>query len=158
MNRSAIAIALAIATPHFQASAQGAPPAADVPRTEFLKVMDQEFGKMDADKNGRLTRAEIEAFQRTAGVAEAAQRNRALFRQLDADRNGQLTAAEFGKLAITPPPPNAAPVLGQNDLNKDQQVTLVEYRTAKLANFDRMDVDKNGIVTVAEMRAAGLVK
>lgn len=138
----------------------GQQPAApgDVPRAEFLKVMDQEFGKMDADKNGKLTRVEIEQFQRAAAVADAARRNRTLFGQLDADRNGQISVAEFAKLAVPPASPNAAPVLGQTDLNKDQLVTLVEYRTAKLANFDHMDTDKNGVVSAAEMRAAGLVK
>jgi hypothetical protein len=133
-------------------------PTQPIPRTEFLAVMDQEFRKMDADKDGKLTRAEIEAFQRAAAVAESAQRNRALFSQLDTDRNGQLSPAEFTKLSVSPPTPNAAPVLAQADLNRDQQVTLVEYRTAKLANFDRMDADKDGVVSVAEMRASGLVK
>ena len=64
----------------------------------------------------------------------------------------------FLKLSVAPPAPNAGPILAQSDLDKDQQVTLVEYRTAKLANFDRMDADKDGVVSVAEMRAGGLAK
>ena len=138
------------------ASAQGGP--VPVPRTAFLQTMDGEFGKMDADKNKMLSRTEIEQFQRAAAVAEAGAKARALFTQLDADRNGQLSPAEFGKLAVAPPPPNATPVLAQSDLNRDGQITLIEYRTSKLANFDRMDTDKDGIVTVVEMKAAGLVK
>ena len=129
-----------------------------MPRTAFLQTMDGEFGKMDADKNKMLSRTEIEQFQRAAAVAEAGAKARALFTQLDADRNGQLSPAEFGKLAVAPPPPNATPVLAQSDLNRDGQITLIEYRTSKLANFDRMDTDKDGIVTVVEMKAAGLVK
>ena len=35
---------------------------------------------------------------------------------------------------------------------------MVEYRTGKLASFDRMDADKDGIVSVAEMKAAGVIK
>jgi len=59
---------------------------------------------------------------------------------------------------VTPASPNPAPILAQHDLNKDGRITLVEFRTAKLANFDRMDADKDGIVSIAEMKAAGLVK
>lgn len=129
-----------------------------VPRTAFLANMDAEFRKMDADKNNVLTRTEIEQFQRMVAVYQAQARNRALFTQLDADRNGQLSPAEFAKLQTAPPPPNAAPVLAQADLNKDQSITLVEYRTAKLANFDRLDADKDGVVSIAEMKAGGIVK
>ena len=61
-------------------------------------------------------------------------------------------------MAVSAPPPNAKPVLDRDDLNHDGSISLVEYRTAKLANFDRMDTDKDGIVTVVEMKAAGLVR
>jgi hypothetical protein len=144
------------------ASGQAAKPAVGgpvpVPRTDFLQTMDAEFGKMDADKDKVLTKIEVEQFQRAVALAEGQARARALFNQLDADRNGQLSPTEFGKMAVAPPQPNAAPVLTQSDLNRDGRITLVEYRTAKLANFDRMDTDKDGIVTVPEMKAAGLVK
>ena len=129
-----------------------------VPRAEFLANMDAEFRKMDADKNNVLTRTEIEQFQRMAAAYQAQARNRALFTQLDADRNGQLSPAEFAKLQTAPPSANAGPILAQADLNKDQSITLVEYRTAKLANFDRLDADKDGVVSVAEMKAGGIVK
>ena len=132
--------------------------AVPVPRTTFIQTMDSEFRKMDANKNNIVTRIEIEQFQRAASALEAQSRVRALFAQLDTDRSGHLSPAEFGKMAATPPPPNAAPVLGQADLNRDGTITLVEYRTVKLANFDRMDTDKDGIVSVAEMKAAGLVR
>jgi Ca2+-binding EF-hand superfamily protein len=120
--------------------------------------MDTEFRKMDVDKNDRLTAAEVEQFQRAVGVLEAQNRVRSLFAQLDTDRNGQLSQAEFGKMAVTPAPPNAARIIGPSDLNRDGSVTLVEFRTAKLANFDRMDADKDGVVSPAEMKAAGLIK
>ena len=44
------------------------------------------------------------------------------------------------------------------DANRDGSVTLVEYRAGKLVNFDRMDTDKDGIVSAAEMRAAGIIR
>ncbi len=120
--------------------------------------MDAEFSKIDADKNGILTRKEIEDFERaTAGLA-ARQRNVGLFQALDTDKNGQLSAAEFAGLPMNVPQPNAAQVLAQVDGNRDGQVSLIEYRVGKLVNFDQMDRDKDGVVSVAEMKASGLIK
>jgi Ca2+-binding EF-hand superfamily protein len=120
--------------------------------------MDGEFGKMDADKDKVVTRIEIEQFLRAVAVAEGRARSRTLFGQLDLDKNSQLSIVEFERMAVAPPPPNAAPVLNQADLNRDGRITLVEYRTNKLANFDRVDTDKDGVVSVMEMKAAGVVK
>ena len=157
-------IAVAAAGPGLQPArrpAAAAPKVANpvpVERTDFIKTMDAEFAKMDFDKNKIITRAEVEQFQRAAAAAQARAQSRALFAALDADKNGQLSAAEFERMAIATAPVNAAPILGQSDLNKDGKITLVEFRTAKLANFDRMDADKDGVVSIAEMKAAGLIK
>ena len=120
--------------------------------------MDTQFRKMDADKNGLLSRVEIEQFQKLAALAEAQARNRALFVQLDTDKNGQLSPAEFAKVTAPSPAANAAPMLGREDGNRDGQISLVEHRTATLANFDRLDSDKDGVVTPAEMKAGGIIK
>ena len=125
-------------------------------RATFLAEMDTQFRKMDADKNGQLTRVEIEQFEKLAAVANAEARNRELFVQLDADRNGQLSAAEFKKLVTQPPPASAAPMIAREDSNRDQQISLIEHRTATLANFDRIDADKDGVVTPTEMKAGGI--
>jgi Ca2+-binding EF-hand superfamily protein len=129
-----------------------------IPRTAFISDMDAEFRQRDADRNGILTKRELENFQRALFSAVAQNRNQQLFRALDADKNGALTAAEFGKLPMNTPEPNIAPVFAQTDGNRDGQITLVEYRAGKLRNFDNMDTDKDGIVSVAELKAAGLVK
>jgi Ca2+-binding EF-hand superfamily protein len=120
--------------------------------------MDTEFRKMDADKNGILTKKEIGDFERAMSAVVSANRRRALFTALDADHNGVLTPAEFAHLQLPAQPIAANMILSQTDLNKDGQVTVVEYRTGKLVNFDRMDTDKDGVVSVAEMRAAGLIR
>lgn len=132
--------------------------AVPVPRAAFLATMDAEFARMDADKNGTATRAEVEASLRAGAAAQHQARLSAMFAQLDSDRNGQVSAAEFARFPAPAAAINVAPVLAQSDLNKDQSITLVEYRTAKLANFDRLDTDKDGVASVAEMRAAGIVK
>ena len=125
-------------------------------RANFIAQMDAQFGKMDADKNGRLDRTEIEQFQKLAAVAEAQARNEALFDQLDLNKNGQISAAEFAKLVTAPPAANAGPMLSREDSNRDGQISLVEHRAATVANFDRIDTDKDGVVSVAEMKAGGI--
>jgi Ca2+-binding EF-hand superfamily protein len=157
--------ALLIGLPAAVATAQTAVPPASgpnsaqpVPRATFIQTMDAEFRLIDADKNNILTRKEIEDAQR-ASLARAAQRqNAALFQLLDKDKNGTLTAGEFAALPMNRAQPNAAPLLAQTDGNRDGSVTLVEYRAGKLVNFDRMDTDKDGVVSASEMKAAGLIK
>ena len=129
-----------------------------VPRTTFIQTMESEFRAMDADKNNILTKKEIEDFQRSASAILAQRRNAAVFQALDKDNNGSLSPGEFAAVPMNVPAPNAAPVLAQTDANRDGSVTLVEYRAGKLVNFDRMDTDKDGIVSPAEMKAAGLIK
>lgn len=128
-----------------------------VPRTTFIQTMEAEFRAMDADRNNVLTKKEIEDFQRAASAQAIQQRKAAIFQTLDKDRNGSLSAGEFAALPVSLPPPNAGPALAQTDGNRDGSVTLVEYRAGKLVNFDRMDTDKDGIVTPTEMKAAGLI-
>lgn len=160
---TAIGLAMVPGVASSQAAAQRtAAPAATgpvpVPRGTFISTMDTEFRKMDADKNGILTKKEVEDFDRAMLGIAIDNRRRALFAALDADHNGVLTPQEFARLQLPAPQINIAPLFAQNDLNKDGQITLVEYRTAKLANFDRMDTDKDGVVSPAEMKAAGLIK
>lgn len=136
------------AEPAAQPAAPAPPP---LPRTTFIATMDGEFGKFDANKDGALTRVEIEAGQRAAATAQARARAQALFQRLDADRNGTLSAAEFGKLPINAPAVDASGIMGF-DTNRDGRVTLIEHRTATLINFDRLDADKDGTVSPTEMR------
>ena len=113
------------------AIAQAAAPQPNpIPRAVFITTMDSEFKKMDADKNGSITRKEIEDFQRATSLVTAYQRNVGLFRALDKDKNGQLSPDEFAGLPMNAARPDAAPVLAQVDRNRDGQVTLIEFRSA----------------------------
>ena len=146
--------------PRSPASAAPAPApvatAPDLSRAAFIATMDAQFRAQDPNNDGKLTRAEIEGSERAKTLATAQATNRQLFAQLDLDRNGVLYPQEFAGLVQQPPLPDVAPVMTRLDGNRDQVVTLVEYRAATLANFDRLDTDHDGIVTGAEMRAGGL--
>ena len=135
-----------------------APANGNVPRTDYIAQMDLEFGKMDADKNHQVTRAEIEAYDRATAVANARSRAQATFIQLDVDKNGQISQAEFMKLVTGTPSADGRPLLAKLDSNKDGQISLIEHRAGKLSYFDQIDGDKDGVVTIAEMKAAGVVK
>ena len=155
-----VAIALLLGTPPAlgQTKAKTPAPAAPQPlaRDQFIKGIDAEFRKTDADKNGQLTRTEIDQYQKVQALVQSAARNKALFAQLDSDKNGQLSPAEFAKLSTPAPTQGAQPMLSQMDGNRDGQVSLVEYRTVTLANFDRLDIDKDGVVSASEMKAGGI--
>lgn len=125
-------------------------------RARFAAQMDTQFRNIDADGNGQLTVAEIEQFEKQKSLAEAQLRNDALFDQLDTNKNGQISATEFAKLVREPAAVSAQPMLSREDANRDSQISLVEHRSATLANFDRLDTDKDGVVTAAEMKAGGL--
>ena len=143
-------LALAVAS---GSMAQSAP----LPRAQFITEMDGQFRKMDADKDGQVTRIEIEQYQKVSIVAASQARNRQLFAALDTDKNGQISPTEFLRVPMATPSANPAPILNF-DLNRDGKVSLIEHRTGTLANFDRLDTDKDGNVSPAEGRAGGVIK
>lgn len=166
MNRYPVLIASAalvfasalVAQPTTAQTPAAASASRPIPRAQFILDMDAEFKKMDSNADSIVTRLEIDASQRRTLTALAIQRNRQLFAQLDKDRSGQLSAAEFAALAAEPPATNAGPLLAGWDLDRDGRVGLIEFRSATQANFDRMDIDRDGIVSVAEMQRAGIIK
>lgn len=124
-----------------------------VPRAEYLQVMDGEYRKMDTNGDGRVTPQEAAAKLMQDERDRALAANRQIFAQLDKDKNGSLSPQEFAGL-IAVPPADPAPFMQRMDLNKDGIVTLVEHRTVMLATFDGLDTDKDGVVTPAEMAAS----
>jgi len=153
---SVAAMAAPVAAQPAPAAAPAAPQAQPIPRALFLSNMDSEFKRTDADRDGTLSRKEIEDFQASQIIAAAQARKRALFAALDTDHNGVLNQAEFMRLPSNEQAPNAAPMIAHFDTNRDSKISQVEYRAGTLANFDRLDADKDGVVTAAEMKAGGI--
>ena len=125
-----------------------------VPRADYLKVMDAEFKQLDANGDGKVTAQEVTAKQTQDEKAQALALNRKIFTQLDKDKNGTLSPDEFAGLVGNPLPVDPRPFMQRMDLDKDGTVTLIEHRTVMLATFDAIDKDKDGIVTPAEMQAS----
>jgi Ca2+-binding EF-hand superfamily protein len=119
--------------------------------------MDGEFRKMDGNNNGQVTRAEADAYQLAAARAAAIGRARTSFLTLDRNKDGKLSLDEFLKLVpIERITGNGERLIAVMDSSRDGQVSLIEHRTATLANFDRIDADKDGIASPAEMQANGV--
>lgn len=129
------------------------PPIPDLTRSNFIQQMDAEYRKRDLDGDGKVTRAELEQFERAQALTQAQANNRALFLKLDVDRNGSISPGEFAALVQDPGTPDVTPLMQRFDSNKDQIISIVEYRGATLVNFDRLDADKDGVVTDAEVKA-----
>ena len=142
------------------AGAQPAKPAAAQPvaRTGFIANMDAEFRKMDSNGDGAVVAKEVESFQRVQALAQARNNNRRTFAALDTDRNNQISPAEFSRLTANPPPTNPQVMLQRFDANRDGRIGMVEFRAGTVVNFDRMDTDKNGLLTAAEMKAGRLAR
>lgn len=123
----------------------------DLRRADFIRLMDAEFRRRDVDGDGRATRIEVQEFTKRAATVKAQEQNRALFQRLDTDRNGILSPTEFAGLIPAPGFIDVSAEMARFDNNRDQVITLVEYRTATLSNFDRTDADKDGILTIVEL-------
>jgi EF-hand domain pair/EF hand len=148
------------ARPPAQAPRPAASDAEPISRASFIATMDGEYRKLDANNDGVVTKIELEASQQRAKAAALTQQARELFVRFDTDHNGQLSLNEFVYATSGGPQarPNVTPMMTRLDANRDNKVTLVEYRTVTLTGFDRMDTDKDGVVSVAEQRAGGLIK
>jgi len=144
------------------ALAQGAAQAEEtkpVTRTELSNRLDADYADLDANKNGKVDAAEINArLRKDAGARlEIIKKERdATFAKFDSDGNGQISKAEFEAHAKLPTikEPDAKPFLDRFDTNKDGTISKDEFRTPTISNFERLDRDKNGTLSVAEQQTA----
>jgi len=149
---SLFTLALVAAAPlSAQVTAPASGAAQSVPRAKVVANAEAEFARVDANKDGQMSRVEIETFQRASATARTTARNKALFAELDSDKNGQISALEFAKASPTPKV-DASAVL-RIDSNKDGQISLAEHRSATLDTFTKIDTNKDGSLTAAEVQA-----
>jgi Ca2+-binding EF-hand superfamily protein len=148
------ALTVFAAAPSF-AQASGAPAAPQqISRAQLSGQLDTEFKDLDANKDGKLTKAEIQtAMTRRAGEAQTQvnQQAKALFDKIDTNHNGSISLAEFQaqeKVSIDPAKVEAR--VQQLDTNKDGSVSAEEYRNGTLSQFDRVDANHDGVVSAAE--------
>ena len=120
-----------------------------------MQKVDESFVNVDANKDGFMDRAEIEAAEVRAITARKAallKRQESIFQRLDANKDGSLTMQEFSApvAAAAIRKGNATPILGRLDTNKDGKVSLAENRVPSMAQFDRADANKDGALSAEE--------
>jgi Ca2+-binding EF-hand superfamily protein len=157
-----LTIATALAAMSAPALAQ-APAKADedkpITRAQISDKLDADYADLDANKDGKVDAAEINARLKKGAEAdlEIIRKERdATFAKFDADGNGQISKAEFEAHAKLPTikEPDAKPFLDRFDANKDGTISKDEFRTPTISNFERLDKNKDGTLSVAEQSSS----
>jgi len=150
---------------------------ADITRAQVIERTDQRFARLDANNDGRFTPEEA----RARGAERRTQRAERMFDRLDLDRNGSITREEArqahaqrqarrgergpggprgpgmrhrGRHHAGPGGPGGRGMRGERLFGEQGFATREQFRARALARFDRIDADRNGIVTEAERQAA----
>lgn len=103
-------------------------------------MFDRMQTEMDADKDGTVTRAEIEAFQ----AARA--------KEIDANGDGQITAAEIQAFRDKQRERRMAERLKRMDTDGDGKVSVAEFQAAQNWRMARFDRDGDGVIDRGDMR------
>ena len=125
-------------------------------RAAYTQNVDATFNQVDTNKDGFVTRAEIDAAQTKelqALKTRQQQELQAEFTKLDTNKDKQLSLAEFQAAARPLPPTQPDAPIAKLDSNKDGKISRDEYRAPKLADFDKADANHDGTLTIAELKA-----
>ena len=130
-----------------------------IARSEVTAKLDADYADLDADKDGKVGAAEINAriMKSAAAQIEAAKKERdGAFIKMDSNGDGSVTKAEWeaGVKIPTAKEPDAKPFLDRFDANKDGGISKDEFRAPTLANFAKLDMNKDGTVTPDEIKSA----
>jgi hypothetical protein len=169
-----VALATLISLPAFaQPPIDGPAAGKPVTRADVRSRVEARFARADANRDGFVTREEVEARRgegRERLEARRGDRREALFARFDANRDGVLSREEFNA-------PRAGMGEGQRrgqrfgrgggmgggirgrafaalDSDRDGRVSLAEAEAGALRLFDRADSNRDGTVTPDERRAA----
>ncbi len=149
---------IGIAGSAFAQAAPNAAAAAPLSRAEVEKQYEGRFRMMDTNKDGSVSKTELEAAEAAAvkqlEAARAAKRTE-FFNHLDANKDGQLSRTEFDAIDSNPVVAEpSANVIAKLDTNKDGKISQAEFVAPAIAGFNRLDTNKDGILSVAERAKA----
>lgn len=162
MKTTVITTALAALLLGSAVSAQPAPRAgAAMTRADFSARLDRRFARLDANRDGVASAAELGARKQARGkpVRSQAERIARRFGRIDVNRDGAITLAEMQAAAERRGAKagnggnrrdGTARGVGRMDANRDGGVSRAEFQARGMTRFARLDLDRNGVVTPAE--------
>jgi Ca2+-binding EF-hand superfamily protein len=119
------------------------------PRQFLVRRVEVEFKALDADGDGKLTKAEV----------DAARGKPMLLLIADADKDGAVTKEELAKAFASRRGQAGQPVSDRVfealDADKDGKVSAAEWQAAGERRFARLDRNKDGAVTADEIGRRG---
>lgn len=116
----------------------GVGPQMDGPRMER---MEERFGEMDADKDGKVTPAELAAY------------HAARFAAADTDGDGKLSAAEMDAARAAKRQERIARMIAWHDTDGDGLLSAEEMPNRGAGRMMHIDRDGDGAVSIEEMKA-----
>lgn len=140
-----------------------------VTRAELDASQSTRFQAIDANRDGFATPEEFKASFEKQHAARSEEMANQRFAKLDADGNGQISKAEFSAAAAPGDGPQGrrgpgrefrmggpggGPGMGPGR-PADGKVSLAEFSARAVEGFTRADTNKDGVVTIAELQAAG---
>lgn len=149
---SILSAVMLIAANSPQTGKPAAATAAGVTKQVFLANIDREFDAIDADKDKKVSKAELEQHRRTLAEVQRNRRNLEAFGRLDTDKNGVISQQEFLQAAPAAPKINVEPLFARVDANRDQTITAAEYRAGAESEFAQRDSNKDGVLSPNETR------
>ncbi|HEX2803046.1 MAG TPA: EF-hand domain-containing protein [Sphingomicrobium sp.] len=145
-------------------------------RDALVQKVQAHFAKIDADKDGFVTKAEMEAArgsmrermkQRMGQRME--QHGPEMFDRMDANKDGSVSRAEFDaahqsmaghmaqpggkRIRMMSGAGMAGHMFATADADNDGRVSLAEATAAAAAHFDKADANRDGSLTPEEMRS-----
>lgn len=168
-----VATGVAVAQPDGQRPA----PRAEVTRDQAAARADEQFARLDGNRDGRVTREEMRerAQSRMAERQERrVERRGQMFDRLDANRDGQISREEFnqrremrgergrrggharGMRGMRGGPGGTMMGMrgGLGALGADGVVTAEQFRARALERFDRVDSNRDGRISSDERRGS----
>jgi EF hand len=128
-------------------------------RAEFDAGQRARFAEIDANKDGTATPEEFKAFHES----RREEMSKIRFAAIDTDKNGQLSPAELAAAKEDKPGPDGprgerrhgkgGREHGKPDGDDRKPISLTEFSAPGAEAFARADANKDGVVTIAELQA-----
>jgi hypothetical protein len=121
----------------------------DITRQQALERADQMFQRLDLNRDGQVTREEAQQAREQMRVQMGERRA-----QRGGEQNAERTAKRAEWAAKRGERAGQRGQRGEGMFGANGVITQAEFRQRALERFDRMDLDRNGVVTAAERQQA----